>query len=183
VVKVFTRMLDNVVEINGLPLGEQRDEILQAPPRHGLPRPRLHPDHAGMRYGDARRWPSPKGCRANGAGRLGEALELAREKGPAPIMDDEFVVTPTCSTSARRWSATAGAGRRRVPGRVLHARYSRYMQQVAEVAPELVEEAGQRGRTLHPPQLDRADRHDPCRWPTTPATASSRASRITTSAT
>ena len=28
VVKVFTRMLDNVVEINGLPLGSQRDEII-----------------------------------------------------------------------------------------------------------------------------------------------------------
>ena len=30
VVSVFTRMLDNVVEINGLPLGKQRDEIEQA---------------------------------------------------------------------------------------------------------------------------------------------------------
>ena len=28
VVKIFTRMLDNVVEINGLPLGKQRDEII-----------------------------------------------------------------------------------------------------------------------------------------------------------
>ncbi len=38
VVKVFTRMLDNVVEINGLPLAQQRDEILRkAPPRHGVP--------------------------------------------------------------------------------------------------------------------------------------------------
>jgi ribonucleotide reductase alpha subunit len=33
VVKVFTRMLDNVVEINGLPLPGQRDEIMrEAPP-------------------------------------------------------------------------------------------------------------------------------------------------------
>ena len=39
VVKVFTRMLDNVVEINGLPLEPQRDEITaQAPPWHGIPR-------------------------------------------------------------------------------------------------------------------------------------------------
>jgi ribonucleoside-diphosphate reductase alpha chain len=46
VVKVFTRMLDNVVEINGLPLEQQRDEISQAPPRHGLPRPGQHHHHA-----------------------------------------------------------------------------------------------------------------------------------------
>jgi len=29
VVKVFTRMLDNVVEVNGLPLERQREEILR----------------------------------------------------------------------------------------------------------------------------------------------------------
>jgi ribonucleoside-diphosphate reductase alpha chain len=34
-VKVFTRMLDNVVEINGLPLGQQRDEITRKR-RHGM---------------------------------------------------------------------------------------------------------------------------------------------------
>ena len=33
--KVFTRMLDNVVEINGLPLQRQRDEILRKR-RHGM---------------------------------------------------------------------------------------------------------------------------------------------------
>ena len=35
VVRVFTRMLDNVVEINGLPLAQQRDEILSKR-RHGM---------------------------------------------------------------------------------------------------------------------------------------------------
>ena len=35
VVKVFTRMLDNVVEINGLPLPLQRDEIHRKR-RHGM---------------------------------------------------------------------------------------------------------------------------------------------------
>ena len=35
VVKVFTRMLDNVVEVNGLPLENQRDEILRKR-RHGM---------------------------------------------------------------------------------------------------------------------------------------------------
>ena len=38
VVKVFTRMLDNVVEVNGLPLAQQREEITaQAPSWHGVP--------------------------------------------------------------------------------------------------------------------------------------------------
>ena len=35
VVRVFTRMLDNVVEINGLPLQKQRDEIIRKR-RHGM---------------------------------------------------------------------------------------------------------------------------------------------------
>ena len=33
--KIFTRMLDNVVEINGLPLEEQRNEI-ERKRRHGM---------------------------------------------------------------------------------------------------------------------------------------------------
>src|ERR1700678_200644 len=35
VVKIFTRMLDNVVEVNGLPLAQQRDEIMRKR-RHGM---------------------------------------------------------------------------------------------------------------------------------------------------
>src|SRR6202044_2866600 len=35
VVRVFTRMLDNVVEVNGLPLERQRDEIYRKR-RHGM---------------------------------------------------------------------------------------------------------------------------------------------------
>ncbi|MBM7092839.1 hypothetical protein JTP67_30925, partial [Streptomyces sp. S12] len=35
VVRVFTRMLDNVVEVNGLPLEQQRNEIMRKR-RHGM---------------------------------------------------------------------------------------------------------------------------------------------------
>ena len=35
VLKIFTRMLDNVVELNGLPLGKQREEIVRKR-RHGM---------------------------------------------------------------------------------------------------------------------------------------------------
>ncbi len=47
VVKVFTRMLDNVVEVNGLAAREpaQRDPA-QAPSRHGVPGARQHDDAA-----------------------------------------------------------------------------------------------------------------------------------------
>jgi ribonucleoside-diphosphate reductase alpha chain len=52
VVRVFTRMLDNVVEINGLPLPEQRAEISRKR-RHGMGFLGLGSAIAlqGMRYG------------------------------------------------------------------------------------------------------------------------------------
>ena len=72
----------------------------------------------------------------------------------------------------------------KIPGRVLHAHYRRYMQRVAEVAPELVDELAEDRRALHAPQLDRADRHDlAVAREQRVATASSRRSRTTTSAT
>jgi len=36
VVRVFTRMLDNVVEVNGLPLEKQREEICASVATHGF---------------------------------------------------------------------------------------------------------------------------------------------------
>jgi len=68
------------------------------------------------------------------------ALDLAREKGPAPIMNEEFTVT---GEMLRKRPEMAGDGWKigsKIPGRVLHARYSRYMQRVASVAPSLVEQ-------------------------------------------
>lgn len=47
-----------------------------------------------------------------------------------------------------------------VPGRILHARYSQYMAQVAELEPELVAQLAEHRRALYPPQLYCADRHD-----------------------
>jgi ribonucleoside-diphosphate reductase alpha chain len=71
----------------------------------------------------------------------------------------------------------------KVKGKLLHARYSRYMQQVAEVDPALVAELAEVGdaspitAALHRPAPS------PYRSPTTPATASSRALPTTTAAT
>ena len=67
-------------------------------------------------------------------------LELAREKGPAPIMNEEFTVTRAMLRKRPEMARDGWKAGDRVPGRVLHARYSRYMRRLAEVAPELVKQ-------------------------------------------
>ncbi|NCW20640.1 MAG: adenosylcobalamin-dependent ribonucleoside-diphosphate reductase, partial [Gammaproteobacteria bacterium] len=95
VVKVFTRMLDNVVEVNGLPLDGQRNEILRKR-RHGMGFLGLGSTMTllRMKYG------SPESVqftedvsREMAVAGWDAALELSREKGPAPIMNEEFTVT------------------------------------------------------------------------------------------
>ena len=147
VVKVFTRMLDNVVEINGLPLEQQRDEIFRKR-RHGMGFLGLGSTVTlmGMKYGSAKSVEfTEKVARELALAGWETALELAREKGPAPIMVEEFTVTEEMlrkRPEMRRDGLRVGD---KVPGRVLHARYSRYMQRVAEEAPELVAELADAG--------------------------------------
>jgi ribonucleoside-diphosphate reductase alpha chain len=147
VVKVFTRMLDNVVEINGLPLGPQRDEIYRKR-RHGMGFLGLGSTITmlGMKYGNKASVAFTQDVSRELAMAGWEtALELAREKGPAPIMDEEFTVT---EEMLRKRPEMKGDGWRvgaRIKGRVLHARYSRYMQRVANVNPELVDELAEVG--------------------------------------
>ncbi|MDH3933078.1 MAG: adenosylcobalamin-dependent ribonucleoside-diphosphate reductase, partial [Chromatiales bacterium] len=95
VVKVFTRMLDNVVEINGLPLGQQRDEIYRKR-RHGMGFLGLGSTLTmlRMKYGSPESVEfTEKVARELALAGWEEALELAREKGPAPIMNEKFEVT------------------------------------------------------------------------------------------
>jgi ribonucleoside-diphosphate reductase alpha chain len=73
------------------------------------------------------------------------ALELAREKGPAPIMNEEFTVTPEMLRKRPELGRDGWKAGAKIPGRLLHARYSRYMQRVAGVAPQLVEQLAQVG--------------------------------------
>ena len=147
VVAVFTRMLDNVVEVNGLPLEEQRHEISHKR-RHGMGFLGLGSTLTmlGMRYGDDESVQfTERVAREMAVTGWEQAAELADEKGPAPIMDDEFEVT-TAMLDARPEMARDGIKvGDRVPGRVLHARYSRYMQRVAEVAPQLVDRLAEQG--------------------------------------
>ncbi len=141
VVKIFTRMLDNVVEINGLPLKRQRDEIRRKR-RHGMGFLGLGSTLTllCMKYGSTKSVEfTEKVAREMALAGWEEALELGREKGVAPIMLEEFEVTGDMLRRRPEMQADGYKPGDKISGRILHARYSRYMQKVAEKAPELVE--------------------------------------------
>ena len=147
VVKVFTRMLDNVVEINGLPLAPQRDEIIRKR-RHGMGFLGLGSTITMlcMRYGSKKSVAfSQNVSREMAVAGWEAALDLAREKGPAPIMNEEFTVTRAMLRKRPEMVKDGWRVGARVSGRVLHARYSRYMQRIAEASPELVDELAEVG--------------------------------------
>ena len=142
VVRVFTRMLDNVVEVNGLPLQQQRDEIMRKR-RHGMGFLGLGSTVTmlQMKYG------SKESCefteriaREMAVAGWEMGLELAKEKGPAPIMEERFAVTAEMLRKRPEMVKDGWKIGQEIPGKVLHAKYSRYMQRVASVAPELVDE-------------------------------------------
>ncbi len=152
VVKVFTRMLDNVVEINGLPLGKQRDEI-ERKRRHGMGFLGLGSTLVllGMKYGSEESLEfTDKVAREMAIAGWQESLELAREKGPAPVMGEMFRVTAAMLRKRPEMVADGYQIGDSVRGSVLHAKYSRYMQQIAEIEPELVDAlAKEGGRFTH----------------------------------
>jgi len=133
VVSIFTRMLDNVVEINGLPLQKQRDE-LEEKRRHGMGFLGLGSALTMLRmpYG------SPASLEfteqiAYEMARTGfmVGLELGQEKGVAPLLEKEFEVTPEMLAKRPEMAADGIKAGDKLPGRVLWAKYSRYMQQFA----------------------------------------------------
>ncbi len=147
VVRVFTRMLDNVVEVNGLPLDGQRNEILRKR-RHGMGYLGLGSTLTmlRMRYGSADSIAfTDQVSRDLAIAGWEEALVLAREKGPAPIMTETFKVCGEMLRKRPEMAADGYAIGDRIEGRTLHAKYSRYMQRVATVAPALVDELAQIG--------------------------------------
>jgi ribonucleoside-diphosphate reductase alpha chain len=147
VVRVFTRMLDNVVEINGLPLAKQRDEIARKR-RHGMGFLGLGSTLTMlcMKYGDPSSLEfTEKVAREMALAGWQEGLELAREKGAAPIMEEEFEITGDMLRRRPEMQADGYSVGDRVKGKVLLVRYSRYMQQLAEHAPELAEGLAEEG--------------------------------------
>ncbi|HWT17060.1 MAG TPA: adenosylcobalamin-dependent ribonucleoside-diphosphate reductase, partial [Patescibacteria group bacterium] len=140
VVRVFTRMLDNVVEINGLPLEQQRHEITSKR-RHGMGFLGLGSTLTMLRmaYG------SNESCkftedvsREMAVAGWEVALSLSEEKGPAPIMEQDFVVTGEMLRKRPEMIRDGIKIGDVLKGKVLHAKYSRYMQRLASAAPELV---------------------------------------------
>ena len=141
VVSVFTRMLDNVVEINGLPLEGQR-EAIEYKRRHGMGFLGLGSTATmlGMTYGDQQSVDfTEQISREMAMAGWNQALELAEEKGPAPIMKEVFEVTTEMLALRPEMVKDGYQAGDEVTGAVLHAKYSRYMQQVAEQDPDLVE--------------------------------------------
>jgi len=146
-VSIFTRMLDNVVEINGLPLEGQRNEI-ERKRRHGMGFLGLGSTLAmlRMKYGtdDSLEF-TERVSRELAITGWHTGLELAKEKGSAPVMEEEFEVTKEMLRKRPEMLSDGYKLGDKVKGKVLHARYSRYMQQVAGVDAALVDELAKVG--------------------------------------
>ncbi|MCW8999270.1 MAG: hypothetical protein OQK04_11200, partial [Kangiellaceae bacterium] len=72
-------------------------------------------------------------------------LDLAKEKGPAPIMEKDFEVTGGMLYKRPEMKKDGFKVGDKIKGKVLHAKYSRYMQKIAEVDPKLVDELAKVG--------------------------------------
>ena len=91
-IRVFTRMLDNVVEMSGLPLAEQRWEI-ESKRRHGMGYLGLGSALAMLqiRYGSAEAVKfTEEVTRELAMTGFETGVELAKEKGMAPILSQKF---------------------------------------------------------------------------------------------
>lgn len=146
-VAIFTRMLDNVVEINGLPLSQQRDEIMSKR-RHGMGYLGLGSTMTLLRlkYGSAESLEfTEQVTREMALVGWQAALDLAKEKGPAPILEQQFTVTADMLRKRPEMNNDGYHVGDQISGKVLHARYSRYMQNIADVAPQLVDDLAQTG--------------------------------------
>ena len=134
VIAIFTRMLDNVVEINGLPLEEQRKEIIRKR-RHGMGYLGLGSSLTmlKMRYGDDDSLKfTEEVSRILAEVGWETGIDLADEKGAAPIMEEEFVVTADMLAKRPEMAADGIKVGAKVKAKVLLGKYSRYMQQFPE---------------------------------------------------
>tara|TARA_R110001592_G_scaffold137324_1_gene355240 strand:+ start:27799 stop:29937 length:2139 start_codon:yes stop_codon:yes gene_type:complete len=146
-VAIFTRMLDNVVEINGLPLIGQRNEI-NFKRRHGMGILGLGSTLTMMKmaYGSEKSIEfTERVNREMAIEGWKQGLALSEEKGPAPIMEETFTIDEEMLIKRPEMEADGYKLGDEIKGRVLHARYSRYMQKVAEFEPELINELAEKG--------------------------------------
>ena len=146
-IATFTRMLDNVVELHGLPLEPQRVEI-QRKRRHGMGFLGLGSALAllGIEYGsEASLDFTERVSREMALVGWRTGIALCEEKGPAPVMEEHFEVTPRMLALRPEMAADGYRAGDRVTGRVLLAKYSRYMQRLGEIAPDIVADIAENG--------------------------------------
>jgi ribonucleoside-diphosphate reductase alpha chain len=146
VIATFTRMLDNVVEVNGLPLQQQRDEIARKR-RHGMGYLGLGSTLTmlKLKYGEEASLVFTEEVTkimAEVGWEIG--VELAAEKGAAPIMNEEFVVTADMLAKRPEMVEVGIKLGDKVKGKVLMGKFSRYMQQFPESLREKIAETGAR---------------------------------------
>ncbi len=146
-VSIFTRMLDNVIEINGLPLPQQRDEITSKR-RHGMGYLGLGSTLTmmGVKYGSEESLGfTEKVTKELAMEGWRTGVELAKEKGMAPVLEKEFEVTNEMLYKRPEMLDDGWKVGKKIHGKILHAKYSRYMQQVAKEDPELAKDLEEYG--------------------------------------
>lgn len=134
-IAVFTRMLDNVVEINGLPLKEQRNEIIRKR-RHGLGFMGLGSvfNMLGIYYGSEESIKfTTRISKTIALAGFKEGLALAKEKGPAPIMEEYFNDPAVIAEYRKRGGDAVGD---KISGTELWA-HSHYMLKIKKADKEL----------------------------------------------
>jgi ribonucleoside-diphosphate reductase alpha chain len=144
VVAVFTRMLDNVVEINGLPLKKQRDEI-ERKRRHGMGYLGLGSAMTMMKlkYGSEESLvftEEVSKVMAEVGWEVG--IQLAEEKGVAPVLEEEFEITAEMLHKRPEMVDDGYKVGDKVKGKVLMGKYSRYMQKFPEALRNEIAEKG-----------------------------------------
>ena len=146
VVAIFTRMLDNVVEIHGLPLDSQESEIIRKR-RHGMGFLGLGSTLAmlKMRYGSAESLEFTEQI-AKEMALTGwkTGVELANEKGPAPIFSETYDVTPRMMELRPEMADDGIRVGQTLKASVLLAKYSRYMQNLPDDLTDQIAETGAR---------------------------------------
>ncbi len=144
VVAVFCRLLDNVVEINGLPLEDQRREILSKR-RHGMGFLGLGSTLTMMKqvYGsEASLEFTQEVARQMAEVGWETGIALAEEKGSAPILLQEYQVTAEMLGRRPEMAKDGYCVGDRVRGSVLMGRYSRYMQQFPRALQDRIADKG-----------------------------------------
>ena len=144
VVSIFSRMLDNVVEVNELPLAPQRDEI-KAKRRHGMGFLGLGSTLTMLRikYGsEASLEFTRRAAKEMATVGWETGIKLAQEKGCAPVLEREFEVTTEMLGRRPEMADDGYQVGDQVKGSVLMGLYSRYMQQFPEALRRAIAEDG-----------------------------------------